>query len=113
MLGVAATTLDSHGAVSRETAEAMARARSPMRRPISRSRSPASPGRAAATAGKPVGLVHFAAASRRGALIHHERRYGDIGRAQVRRAAVVDALAMLGALAETDEPDAPQSTMPG
>jgi nicotinamide-nucleotide amidase len=48
--------------------------------------------------------VHFAAASRRGALIHHERRYGDIGRAQVRRAAVVEALAMLGALAGNDEP---------
>ena len=41
-----------------------------------------------ATAGKPVGLVHFAAASRGGRLIHHERRYGDIGRAQVRRASV-------------------------
>ncbi len=35
-----------------------------------------------ATAGKPVGLVHFAAAARGGALIHHERRYGDIGRAR-------------------------------
>ena len=72
-----------------------------MRRPISRCRSPASPARAAASAEKPVGLVHFAAASRRGALIHQERRYGDIGRAQVRRASVVEALAMLATLAET------------
>ena len=33
------------------------------------------------SADKPVGLVHFAAASRGGALMHAETRYGDIGRA--------------------------------
>jgi nicotinamide-nucleotide amidase len=113
MLGVPEATLASHGAVSRETAEAMAKgalAHAPADLAVSIT-GIAGPG--GATAGKPVGLVHFAAASRRGVLIHHERRYGDIGRAQVRRASVIEALAMLGALAKTDEPDAPQSTMPG
>ena len=38
--------------------------------------------------------------SRGGEMVHRERRYGDIGRAQVRRASVAQALAMLRALAE-------------
>jgi nicotinamide-nucleotide amidase len=43
--------------------------------------------------------VHFAAAARGGALIHRERRFGDIGRAEVRRLSVLEALAMLTELA--------------
>ena len=104
MLGVPEATLASHGAVSRETAEAMAKgalAHAPANLAVSIT-GIAGPG--GATAGKPVGLVHFAAASRGGALIHHERRYGDIGRAAVRRASVVEALAMLGALAQQEQP---------
>ena len=114
MLGVPADTLEqSRRGEPRDRRGDGARRARPCAMPISRSRSPASPGRAAASAEKPVGLVHFAAASRSGALIHRERRFGDIGRAEVRRRSVLEALAMLGALAETDEPDAPQSTMPG
>jgi nicotinamide-nucleotide amidase len=104
MLGVPAATLASHGAVSRETAEAMAKgalAHAPADLAVSIT-GIAGPG--GATAGKPVGLVHLAAAARGGALIHHERRYGDIGRAAVRRASVVEALAMLGALAQQEQP---------
>ena len=99
MLGVPAATLASHGAVSRETAEAMAQgalASAPVELAVSIT-GIAGPG--GAVAGKPVGLVHFAAAARVGTLIHRERRYGDIGRAQVRRASVVEALAMLSELA--------------
>src|SRR6185369_3356279 len=79
MLGVPEATLASHGAVSRETAEAMAKgalAHAPADLAVSIT-GIAGPG--GAVPGKPVGLVHFAAASRRGVLIHHERRYGDIG----------------------------------
>ena len=47
------------------------------------------------TPAKPVGLVHFAAASRGGRSIHRERRFGDIGRAEVRRLSVLEALSML------------------
>ena len=48
---------------------------------------------------KPVGLVHFAAASRDGALLHREQRYGDIGRDTVRHRSVLEALGMLETLA--------------
>jgi nicotinamide-nucleotide amidase len=44
-------------------------------------------------------LVHFAAASRGGKLTHRERRFGDIGRDEVRRLSVLEALAMLTDLA--------------
>ena len=103
MLGVPASTLDRHGAVSRETAEAMVRgalnhADAELAVSIT---GIAGPG--GAMPGKPVGLVHFAAAAQDGRLLHHERRFGDIGRSEVRRASVVQALAMLQALAEKDD----------
>jgi nicotinamide-nucleotide amidase len=47
-----------------------------------------------------VGLVHFAAARRGGSAIARELRFGDIGRAEVRRRSVMEALAMLTELAE-------------
>jgi nicotinamide-nucleotide amidase len=103
MLGVASTTLAQHGAVSRETAEAMAKgalAHAPVDLAVSIT-GIAGPG--GAVSGKPVGLVHFAAASRAGQLIHRERRYGEIGRAQIRRAAVIEALAMLTDLADPEQ----------
>jgi nicotinamide-nucleotide amidase len=99
MLGVPADTLRQHGAVSRETAEAMARGalrRSPADLAVSIT---GVAGPSGGTATKPVGLVHFAAAARGGSLIHRERRYGEIGRAEVRRRSVLEALAMLSELA--------------
>jgi nicotinamide-nucleotide amidase len=100
MLGVPAATIEKHGAVSRETAEAMARgalgnANADIVVSIT---GIAGPG--GGSKDKPVGLVHFAAASRSGALTHKEMRYGDIGRAEVRRLSVLQALAMLKAMAE-------------
>jgi nicotinamide-nucleotide amidase len=100
MLDVAGTTLDRHGAVSRETAEAMARgalAHADANITVSIT-GIAGPG--GAMPGKPVGLVHFGAAARDGRLMHRERRFGDIGRSQVRRASVAEAMAMLRELAE-------------
>lgn len=99
MLGVPATVLDRYGAVSREAAEAMATgalAQSPADLAV------AITGIAGPTGGledKPVGLVHFAAAARDGTLIAREKRFGDIGRRQVRLAAVAEALALLEAFA--------------
>jgi len=100
MLGVPNATIERHGAVSRETAEAMVRgalghANADLAVSIT---GIAGPG--GGTADKPVGLVHFAAASRGGSLIHHERRFGDIGRGAVRRLSVLEALAMLTELAK-------------
>jgi nicotinamide-nucleotide amidase len=102
MLGVAPHTLQSFGAVSRETAQAMAKGalvRAPVELAVSIT-GIAGPG--GALPGKPVGLVHFAAVTRGGAVFHQEHRYGDIGRAQVRRAAVVQAMAMLRELAQAE-----------
>jgi nicotinamide-nucleotide amidase len=104
MLGVSPATLESRGAVSRETAEAMARgalAQSEADLAVSIT-GIAGPG--GGTPGKPVGLVHFAAAARSGRLIHHERRFGDIGRAEVRNASVMEALALLHELAASTAP---------
>ena len=100
LLGVPGTTLRDFGAVSRETAEAMAKGalrQSDAELAVSVT-GIAGPG--GGSPGKPVGLVHFAAASKHGQLIHHEKRFGDIGRSQVRHASVIEALTMLRELAE-------------
>ena len=104
MLGVEASTLATFGAVSKETATQMAvgaleRADVDLAVSIT---GIAGPG--GATPRKPVGLVHFAAAGRSGRLIHHERRFGDIGRAEVRNASVMEALALLHELAASTAP---------
>ena len=110
MLGVTPMTLAKHGAVSRETAEAMATgvlAHAPVDLAVSIT-GIAGPG--GAVPGKPIGLVYLAAASRSGRLIEHERKYGDIGRAQVRRVCVIEALAMLGELAASEQAKPPISS---
>jgi nicotinamide-nucleotide amidase len=99
MLGVPAATLATFGAVSRETAEAMALgalAHSPADLAVAVT-GIAGPG--GATHGKPVGLVHLAAAARGARVLMEEQRFGDIGRAKVRLASVERALAMLQELA--------------
>src|ERR1700756_5444167 len=99
MLGVEASTLQTFGAVSKETATQMAvgaleRADVDLAVSIT---GIAGPG--GATPGKPVGLVHFAAAARDGRIIHREMRFGAIGRSPVRERSVVEALKMLMELA--------------
>jgi nicotinamide-nucleotide amidase len=99
MLDVPAGILDRHGAVSRETAEAMAKgalAHAPADLAVAIT---GIAGPSGGTAEKPVGLVHFAAAARDGRLVHREQRFGDVGRAEVRLRAVAEALAMLEGLA--------------
>ena len=99
MLGVPQATLSRYGAVSRQTAEAMAKgvlAHAPVDLAVAVT-GIAGPG--GGSADKPVGLVHFGAARRGGRLRLNERRYGDLGRAEVRRRSVLEALAMLSELA--------------
>lgn len=99
MLGVSTHTLDAHGAVSEATARELAAGA------LDRSLAHiavaitgvAGPG--GGSEAKPVGLVHFACARRGRETIHAERRFGDIGRAAVRRAAIVQALDMIEAAA--------------
>jgi len=95
MLGVPASGLAAGGAVSRETAEAMAagaleRSGADLSAAVT---GVAGPG--GGTAEKPVGLVHLATARRSGRLRDRERRYGDLGRAEIRRRSVLEALSML------------------
>jgi nicotinamide-nucleotide amidase len=100
MLGVPVDTLRRFGAVSRETAAAMAEG--------ALSQSDASlavavtgiAGPGGGTAAKPVGLVHFAAATRDGRRVDVEKRYGKIGRRRVRLRSVAEALALLQRLAD-------------
>jgi len=104
MLGVKATTLATFGAVSKETATAMAigaleKAGVDLAVSIT---GIAGPG--GATPGKPVGLVHFAVASRDGKILHREFRFGAIGRTTVRQRSVVEALRMLMELARGPQP---------
>jgi nicotinamide-nucleotide amidase len=106
MLGVKATTLESFGAVSKETATQMAvgaleKAGVDLAVSIT---GIAGPG--GATPGKPVGLVHFAVASRDGRILNRECRFGAIGRSQVRERSVVEALRMLTELARGPKPPA-------
>jgi nicotinamide-nucleotide amidase len=109
MLGVSAATLEQHGAVSRETAEEMARgalAHAPVHLAV------AVTGIAGPDGGsedKPVGLVHFAVASRSGALVHAEKRFGNIGRPEVRKQSVLQAFRMLHDLAEGEKTQPPRS----
>jgi nicotinamide-nucleotide amidase len=103
MLGVPASVLKEFGEVSRQTAEAMARgalgnANADLAVAIT---GVAGPG--GGSVDKPIGLVHFAAASRSGALTHAEIRFGNIGRSEVRHKSVLQALAMLKEMTENEK----------
>ncbi len=103
MLGVAPATMDVHGAVSAECAQEMAKgalAYAVVDLAISIT---GIAGPAGATPSKPVGLVYFCAASRRGRRIACDRKFGDIGRTAVRRASVLQALVMLHEMAKQEE----------
>jgi nicotinamide-nucleotide amidase len=99
MLGVAAVILERHGAVSRQTAEAMAEGALAVSKADLAVAVTGIAGPSGGSPNKPVGLVHLAAAARDGERLHREKRYGDIGRSGVRKAAVAEALAMLELLA--------------
>ncbi|WP_222335337.1 CinA family protein [Rhizobium leguminosarum] len=98
MLGVQAETLWRFGAVSEETARQMVHGA------LFRSRAEiavavtgiAGPG--GGSAEKPIGLVHLAAKSRAGTLIHRKMLYGEIGRSEVRLATIRTALEMVRSL---------------
>jgi nicotinamide-nucleotide amidase len=98
MLGVPEATLAAHGAVSRETAEAMVRgalARSGTQVAVAVT-GVAGPG--GGSAEKPVGLVFIAALGPTGLTVS-EQRFGLLSRDAIREAAVMVALKMLRAAA--------------
>jgi nicotinamide-nucleotide amidase len=95
MLGVPAELIETHGAVSAQTACAMAEGA------LAHSQADiaiaitgvAGPGGGSAEI--PVGLVHFASARAGAPTMPVEMRYGDMGRANVRRAALESALDLI------------------
>jgi nicotinamide-nucleotide amidase len=100
MLGVPAATLKRHGAVSAETAAAMAAGALKNSEADITVAITGIAGPGGGSPQKPVGLVHFAAASRDGRKLALHRRFGKIGRRRVRERSVAQALALLQALAE-------------
>jgi nicotinamide-nucleotide amidase len=100
MLGVPAAMLNRYGAVSRETAAAMAKGalKNSLADIAVSITGIAGPG--GGTKQKPAGLVYFAAARRGGKRIAQRRLYGNIGRSRVRAQSVVQALTMLESLAK-------------
>lgn len=95
MLGVDMTLIERVGAVSREVAEAMAKGALKASGAGLAASITGIAGPTGGTKDKPVGLVHFAVAGSDGRLIHHEARFGDIGRDAVRLESVRTALRML------------------
>ena len=95
MLGVDKALIEAHGAVSEPVARAMAEgALAHSRADITVSITGiAGPGGGSDL--KPVGLVHFACTSKGLPTRHLERRYGELGRENVRKAAVKDALELI------------------
>ena len=95
LLGVPASTLEAFGAVSQETARAMAEGA------IAHSHADFAiaitgvAGPDGGTPEKPVGLVHFACAGADGSVVALERRYGALDRAAIRLASLATALDML------------------
>ncbi len=79
-LGVPSALIETHGAVSAEVARAMAEGALKNSRADIAVAVTGVAGPGGGTPEKPVGLVHFGAARRGGKTLHHEQRFGDIGR---------------------------------
>jgi nicotinamide-nucleotide amidase len=99
MLGVPASILKRHGAVSAETAIAMARGALKHSHADIAVAITGVAGPGGGSRRKPVGLVHFAAASRAGKRLQCRRLFGKIGRRRVRERSVAQALALVQFLA--------------
>ncbi|MDI6624584.1 MAG: CinA family protein [Brevundimonas sp.] len=94
LLEIPAALIERHGAVSEAVARAMADGALACSSAQVSVAVTGIAGPGGGSTGKPVGLVHFAAAGP-GGLIHVERRFGDIGREAVRLDSVRVALELL------------------
>lgn len=95
LVGVPATLIEAHGAVSEPVARAMAEGGVRVGRVGVAVAITGIAGPGGGSANKPVGLVHFAVARAGGDIRHQEMRFGDIGRDQVRLQSVRTALELL------------------
>jgi nicotinamide-nucleotide amidase len=100
MLAVPVEAIQSFGAVSEAVARAMAEGA------LARSRATLSvaitgvAGPGGGTDAKPVGLVHLAAFGKSGASRHVECSFGAVGREEIRKRAVAEALRLLRQMAD-------------
>src|SRR5271170_6963772 len=97
LLGVPTATVVSHGAVSEQTAVAMAEGALRASRAEVAVSVTGIAGPDGGTAAKPVGLVHFACARRGGAAVALERRFEPLTRSAIRLASLETALGLLEA----------------
>jgi nicotinamide-nucleotide amidase len=111
MLGVSRDSLKAYGAVSRQVAEEMARGvlgHATVDLAVSVTGIAGPDG---GSAEKPVGLVHFAVAARSGYLKHEEKRFGAIGRSEVRKLSVLQAFRMLHDAAQAQDARPPRQNV--
>jgi nicotinamide-nucleotide amidase len=95
LLGVPEATIASFGAVSEETARAMAQGAIAHAHADFAVAITGVAGPDGGTAQKPVGLVHFACAGKDGEVVALEKRYGALSRSAIRLLAVETALDLL------------------
>ena len=98
MLGVPADILAAHGAVSAETARAMAAGALETSGADVAIAVTGIAGPGGGTAEKPVGLVHIAGVCRSGNVADEKSLFGDVGRSPIRRASVIKALTLAQSL---------------
>jgi nicotinamide-nucleotide amidase len=84
MLGVVPALIEAHGAVSSQVAQAMADGALQFSKAQISVAITGVAGPGGGSPEKPVGLVHFAVAMTRVPMEHFEKRFGDIGRSEVR-----------------------------
>jgi nicotinamide-nucleotide amidase len=101
-LGVPAETIKEHGAVSEQTARAMAEGALEHSKAEVAIAVTGIAGPDGGSDGKPVGLVHFAAARRGRETLHREERFGDLGRSEVRRRSVLTAFALVNEMLDAN-----------
>jgi nicotinamide-nucleotide amidase len=94
-LGVPQALLDKFGAVSAEVAEAMAMGALTYSQAAVAVSITGIAGPDGGSEQKPVGLVHFACTRRTKDIIAVEKRFGDLGRAEIRARSVETALDLL------------------
>lgn len=104
MLGVPEPLLVQHGAVSEPVARAMAAGALEHSHADIAVAVTGIAGPGGGSAGKPVGLVHIAAARKGGTTEHRECRFGDIGRGPIRLASVEVALQLISRAAAAPAP---------
>ncbi len=98
LLGVPASLITERGAVSREVAIAMANGAVEHSQADLAVSVTGIAGPTGGTDDKPIGLVHMAVSGPENRCLHKERRYGNVGRTEVRTRTVEDAMELLRAM---------------